>query len=327
MDAQDDRRREDEPAFDPKKWDEQAAPRPDWSHPVSRAQKTLAVCIVAFAVFWVGYRLIVSHGQGRSGLMFIGLPTVLAVLLALAPPARTAKGGIAKGITLALLVIAPMLGEGYLCILIASPLFYLIGLIVGAIVDHYKQSRVGTVACITLLMLPMCLEGVVPQWSLPRAQTVEATRIIAAPAAGVQSALAGPMQYQQTLPRFLRIGFPRPIAAWGNGLNVGDERGLHFTGAEGTPPGDLRMRVIQSQPGYLRMQTVSDGSKVIEWLHWRDTEVAWRSVDATHTRVTTRVHFDRGLDPAWYFTAWERFAAQQAAEYLITANATPAGAR
>ncbi len=84
---------------------------------------------------------------------------------------------------------------------------------------------------------------------------------------------------------------------------------------------------MASRAGYVRMQTVADHSKVTEWLNWRDTEVEWHALDATHTEVTARVHFDRGLDPAWYFTPWERFAARQAADYLITANATPSGAQ
>jgi hypothetical protein len=41
------------------------------------------------------------------------------------------------------------------------------------------------------------------------------------------------------------------------------------------------------------------------------------------TRVTWRIRFERQLDPAWYFTAWERAAVREAAEYLIAANATP----
>jgi hypothetical protein len=47
-------------------------------------------------------------------------------------------------------------------------------------------------------------------------------------------------------------------------------------------------------------------------------------VDATHTEVVWTIHFDRQLDPAWYFGLWERLAVKRAALYLIEANATPA---
>jgi hypothetical protein len=35
------------------------------------------------------------------------------------------------------------------------------------------------------------------------------------------------------------------------------------------------------------------------------------------------VHFERQLDPAWYFASLERAVVKQAAGYLIQANATP----
>ena len=40
-----------------------------------------------------------------------------------------------------LLIVAPLLGEGYLCIIVASPLFYLVGIIVGRITDHQRKKR------------------------------------------------------------------------------------------------------------------------------------------------------------------------------------------
>ena len=68
-----------------------------------RSEKLRNVFIVAAAyiVSALLYKLLFHEGLGHSSLLFIGLPGVLAVLLALAPPAGTAKGGIVKGITLA----------------------------------------------------------------------------------------------------------------------------------------------------------------------------------------------------------------------------------
>jgi len=69
---------------------------------------------IAFMAGSVLYRYLTHSPYGRSAAMFIGIPAVLAVLLALTPKAKTVTGGIIKGITLSLLVIAPLLGEGYL---------------------------------------------------------------------------------------------------------------------------------------------------------------------------------------------------------------------
>jgi hypothetical protein len=104
-------------------------------------------------------------------------------------------------------------------------------------------------------------------------------------------------------------------------------RTIHFAGAEGDPPGDLVMRVTGRRDGYARFETVSDSSKLTQWLRWNSSEVEWRKLDQGRTQVTWRIHFDRRLDPAWYFAPWERAVVAEAAKYLIEANATPRGSR
>jgi hypothetical protein len=267
------------------------------------------------------------NGFGHSAAMFLGVPAVLAILLALTPKAKTVTGGIVKGITLALLIVAPLVGEGYLCILMASPLFYLVGVVVGLVVDETRKRRLAgrgtTLSCLAVILLPMCLEGVVPWMTFDRAQTVEVTKVVDGPASAVEAALGQRLRVGTRLPAYLRIGFPRPLEASGEGLAEGDLRRIHFAGAEGDPPGDLVMRVEERRPGYARFVTVSDESKLTQWVRWDSSVVEWRAIDGTHTAVTWRIHFERQLDPAWYFTPWERAAVHEAAKYLIEANATP----
>lgn len=295
---------------------------------IEPAQWWVVSLAIAFMAGSVLYRYL-THAAPyfHSAAMFIGIPAVLAIVLALTPKAKTVTGGIIKGITLALLVLAPLLGEGYLCILFAAPLFYVVGLLVGIPIDTMrKRNRNGqTLTCIALVLLPMSLEGVIPGFSFDRRQVVEVTRVVNASAASVEGALASNPRIERRLPGFLRIGFPRPLAASGSGLSLGAERRILFSGAEGDPAGWLVMRIAQRSPGYVRYETVSDGSKLTQWIRWDTSEVSWASIDAQHTRVTWRVHFERELDPAWYFTPWERAAVREAAGYLIDINAKPAG--
>ena len=292
------------------------------SRKIEPAQWSVVAIIVAFAAGAFLYKLLMHERLGHSAAMFLGIPAVLAILLALAPKAKTATGGILKGITLALLVVAPLLGEGYLCILFASPLFYIVGIVVGLAMDRQRRKQDATLSCVVLLLLPMCFEGVIPQLTFNRAQSVEARRVVAAPANEIQHALADGPNVRTPLPLALRIGFPRPLGTWGEGLAVGDTRTIHFAGAEGDPPGDLVMRVTESHPGYARFETVSDQSKLTQWVQWTSSEVEWKALDEGHTTVTWRIDFMRQLDPAWYFTPWERAAVKEAAAYLIDANAT-----
>jgi hypothetical protein len=256
------------------------------------------------------------------------LPAVVAILLALAPKAKSATGGIMRGITLALLIVAPLLGEGYVCILIASPLFYAVGLIFGLIADRGRKQRAARVSCVAIVLLPMCLEGVVPGLTHERGQTVRVSKVVQGTPTQVWAAMSAPPKLDTSVPRFWRLGFPRPIAASGSGLEVGAERTIRFSAAEQTPAGDLVMRVTAAQEvgpfgGVAVFDTVSDQSKISEWMQWKRSLVQWNAVDPEHTRVTWTIAFDRRLDPWWYFGLWEQAAAHEAADYLIDANATP----
>jgi hypothetical protein len=291
---------------------------------VNSAQWMIAAFLVtALVIGALIYRVVIGAGFGHTSLMFIGIPAVLAIILVLAPAPKSATGSILRGITLALLIVAPLVGEGYLCILFASPLFLVVGLVIGKLVDCSRARRSTTLSCIAIMILPFSLEGVVPQLTHGRAQSAEATQIIKAPVSQIEAALAQSPDITTVLPRFLRIGFPRPLEARGSGLAVDDLRTIHFAGAEGDPPGDLVMRVAASQPGYVRFETISDSSKLLQWVRWRGSEVTYTSVDPTHTRVTWQISFDRQLDPYWYFAPWEQLAVRKAANYLITANAAP----
>jgi len=140
--------------------------------PRDRAKWVAVGLVVVSSAFAVLYKTAERTGFGHTSVMFLGIPAVLAILLALLPRAKSATGAILKGITFALLIVAPLLGEGYLCILIASPLFYVVGLIVGAAVDWNRKKRGITLSCCALVLLPLALEGVVPQLTYSRLETV-----------------------------------------------------------------------------------------------------------------------------------------------------------
>lgn len=199
--------------------------------------------------------------------------------------------------TLGLLIMAPLLGEGYLCILIASPLFYVVGIVIGLIVDWMRKKRAATVSCVVLVLVPMCLEGVIPQLTWNREEVVEVIAVVDSPASAVEAALSQSPNLKTPLPPYLRIGFPRPLEAYGTGLTLGSTRTIHFAGAEGDPPGDLLMRVGERGQGFVRFETVSDNSKLTQWIRWDSSEIRWFSVDATHTQVVWRIRFERQLDP------------------------------
>jgi hypothetical protein len=295
-------------------------PEPDATQSPDR--RTLVI-VIAIALAGAAYRVVAYEHLEQTALLFIGIPAILAVIVALTPRAKSVIGGIMKAITIALLLSGPILGEGFICILMAAPLFYLVGAIVGAVIQRGRRgAKDAVVSCLVLVgLLPLSSEGAHPRLSFNREETVQASRVVGASQDAVQQALSRSPRTDLPLPFYLRLGFPHAVEAHGSGLKPGDLRTIHFAGGEGRP-GDLLMKVVESSSGHIRFVAVADKSKVSHWLDWEAAEVDWKAIDASHTQVTWTLHYRRLLDPAWYFRPWERYAARLAADYLIQANAT-----
>jgi len=302
----------------------------------TRARWLLASLIAVVTVMALYYQLLVSRHLEQTSALFIGIPATLAILIVWTSRPRSLTGMICSTMAVALLVSSIFLGEGFICILMASPLFFAVGIAIGKAVERTRQppaaSEVRLHGLLLLVLVPLSLEGTRPELSFPREETVAAEGVVAAAPEAVAAALAATPRFASPLPPFLRLGFPRPVAASGSGLAPGDRRRVHFAGGEGRP-GDLVLEVVESHPGRVRFRAVSDTSKIAHWLAWREAAVEWAPAGtsgasgARGTRVRWTLRFRRDLDPAWYFAPWERYAARLAAEVLIRDAATPAAAR
>jgi hypothetical protein len=274
----------------------------------------IGTCVM-LAVAAVAYRLLVLGHWEQTSLMFVGLPLVLAIGFSFTPPARTITGGIMRGITFFLLGLGILLIEGFICILMAAPLFYAIGMIVGIFADRRKVRReMGKLRCTVLVVLGfMALEGVVPGLSFPRENTIVVERDIPGGMAEARECLAaGPELDMARLPAFLKLGFPRATAI----EEAGGRWRIRFAGGEGRP-GDLWVAVREEGPGRVRYVIEEDGSHIAHWLEWHDGLWELEETGAGTVRATLTVRYRRLLDPAWYFGPIERYGVGKAAEYFV----------
>ncbi|MEA2642451.1 MAG: hypothetical protein QOF51_3845 [Chloroflexota bacterium] len=291
----------------------------------TRAQWGLVGLIVSLAAGMVGYQLAHYARIDQTAALFIGLPTLLAIALTLAPRAGSATGMIMKGLTIALLMSGPVLKEGFICILMASPLIYLVGAIVGKSLDADKRrEEEGGTRLYSFILIPLLLasmEGVTPALMLPTAMTVQADRSVTASPEAVEAKLASTPDFSRPLPAFLQMKFPQPVDGEGGGLVVGDRRTIHYAGK--AAPRELVFVVAERSPGYVRFHALSDNTKISEWLAWQDAEVRWQATPGGSTAIQWTLHFERRLSPGWYFGPLESYGATEAAGYLIDSLATP----
>ncbi len=291
------------------------------------ATRIYLAALAVLAIAGLAYRHLSARGLEQSAALFIGIPALVGTLLALAPAPKSRTGLILKTITLGLLLSGPLLGEGFICILMAAPLFLAVGVVIGFFADRAAKRKSSREKLYSLVPVPilaaMSLEGTLPQFTLNRHETVEVSETVLGTPEQVASALAGRPRFERRPTGILAIGWPVPLEGTGCPLERGSRRTVHFSGGEGRPPGNLELEVAEAGPGRVMFRAVSDTSHLRHWLRWMGSEVRWEAADPGSTRVTWTVHFERGLDPAWYFGWPERFMVRRSAAYLVKTCATP----
>ena len=104
-------------------------------------RKEMLVLILAVAAASLVFRIATATGQEHTAFVFIGVPTVLAVAVAMMPRTTSARGTIFRATTLALLLAGIAFGEAFVCILFAAPLIYLVAFGVGEFVEWSEKRR------------------------------------------------------------------------------------------------------------------------------------------------------------------------------------------
>jgi hypothetical protein len=301
----------------------------------STAQKRLVGLILVLAVVNVAYRLVYATGLAHSAALYVGVPTVLAIGLALLPRTKSATGMLLKGSTLAVLIACVVLPEGFLCLLFALPLVLVIAGAVGEILDWSRRKdrpEGQTLMVVALPLLLMSLEGVAGT-PFDSHDHASAGITVDVPAADVEAALASPPRFETDLPAFLSLGFNRPVAATGSGLAVGDERTIDFAGGThddhplrlfgltGERSVDhhsqMHLAVVESGPGRVVFAVVHDMTMLSRWADLERAVVTWTAVDDDTTRVSWRLEYERLIYPTAYFAPLQRFGMSQAAGYLL----------
>jgi len=292
--------------------------------------RTVAAVAVALGVGSLVYRLLHASDLSESAALFIGIPSLMAfaaAFIALRLHADSVLGITLKSITIGLLLAGPLLGEGFICVLLAAPLFYAVGIVIAFAIEMVRRfararRHTSTLGLLVLPLLAFSLEGVVPALTVPRQATSVAERTLVATPEMVSAALAQSPHFDVPLDGVLGIGFPRPATASGHGLAVGDRRVVTFA-TRGGRQRDLVMEVAASGPNWVRFQPVSDATRIAEWLRWQSADVSWTDVGDGRTRVRWALTYERRLDPAWYFGPWESLVTTLAADYLIQSAASP----
>jgi hypothetical protein len=287
----------------------------------ARQLDRFGVTLIALLAVSITFRALIGVDLQHTSLVFVGLPAMLAWIVASGAPPKTAMGAAMRTTTLALLISCIFLGEAFICVLMAAPVFYLVAALFGW-QRSSMDKRGGGPGLTALLIIPLALEGTHPALSVSRDRVVVVEDTVQAPMDEVRRLLAEVPRFDRPLPLFFRLGFPTPGHTHGEGLNIGDERSIVFAHS-GHHDGALVMRVVESSPDVIRFAAVSDDSYLTHWLSWNSATVRFAATPSGATRVQWTLRYARRLDPAWYFDPLEKYGVTLAAKYLLATVTTP----
>src|SRR5918992_315204 len=293
---------------------------PNDSRNRTRKLRRFGLVLLALVAGSIAFRVLNELELHHTSLVFIGIPALLAWIVAASAPPRTAYGSVLRTTTLALLISWIFLGEAFICVLMAAPIFYMVGGTIALLKDRGDGPRRTNVTA--LLLLPLALEGTHPMLSTSRERTVIVEGVVPAAAKDVRAHLAAPPRFDEELPLFFRLGFPTPNEPRGGGIEIGDRWVIPFAHG-GHHPGELVLVVKESQPNRVRFVAESDDSYITHWLWWREATVELTPAGDGRTHVRWTLRYARRLDPSWYFDPLEHYGVTLAAEYLLATLTTP----
>jgi hypothetical protein len=279
------------------------------------------VMLVAATVFGVVYRAAEHEGMVQTYAMFAGIPLLIGVLVAYMSRPRTGIGTTLKVVTILLLAVCPLLGEGAVCIVMAAPLFYAFAVVgyylYAAIINKITPNRRGGPMAILLVPFAMAmLTSDRNHIDNPATNTIVDEIFVAATPERVMQTIEQTNTVVPNFPVFLKLGFPLPsrLERDPNGVTR-----MHFDPRSEPWPGTntiISQQTIDRTRHTITYEIQEDGTKLARWMTFRRTGfevIACPGGSLLRQRTT----YDQRMQPGFYWNTMENFAMGQMHGYAL----------
>lgn len=105
------------------------------------SQWRLFTMVLVIGLSGIFFHLLKIQKIENSAALYIGLPFLFALGLSLTPKTKSTIGATMKGLSIALFLSAPVFMEGFICILMASPILYSVAALSAWCVDRVKKGK------------------------------------------------------------------------------------------------------------------------------------------------------------------------------------------
>ena len=282
--------------------------------------------LIGIAVLLV--RSLIWADKLHSSLLYIAIPFGLSLALYYLTPHTdgiTWKKRFWNNLRVTMIIMLAaslILMEGYICVVVFLPIFFLVTLIafIACYIFHrLKRGSLNAYALPAIVML-LSLEGVTDITTFNRHNQITYSQVIDGDIDTIKQKLSQPIILPNKRHWLLTV-FPMPRYIGTVNLEKGAIRKYDFVYhrwfATNTHTGHLDVAFTEVSDTHIKTQ-ITDSSYISNYMKIHGTEFSFAPINDEQTRVTLTVTFDRLLDPVWYFEPLQRFAVKKSAEHFVT---------
>lgn len=280
----------------------------------NKNKNTLYLIVLVIAIASITFRLLDKNSLEQTSLLFIGIPTLITLLIVrYSKKPKSAYGVAFLTITLFLLISGIFLGEGFVCILFMAPIFYAVTAVLVLLYEFLKKK--GKEKTYSFVLLPILFLMFQPSEYISEPQIHSIKTVQSIKKNQNLNELNNQPNFINKLPSFFKIGFPKPIRIEGEGVGVGDKRIISFKSlTKGI--GKLILEVKEKTKNKIIFKIISDNTHINHWLTYKEVKVEIIEENEVKKVIWT-TDFVCDLGPSWYFEYSEKFAIGLMNEHLI----------
>jgi len=283
---------------------------------------------ISFSIVW----LLQKNGFVHSALLYIGTPIVLSLISYSfgaydKKPKNLFQASLDTMLVATFLIFSSsiILQEGWICILILLPIFYLswsVAFVVRWLYyrKHLNKKLKAFSFALPVLALLASLEGVFPQTTFERYQIVQHSSVTDQSVDELKANLTKQLEFSGDRHWFLKL-FPLPDAVHAGTLEEGDVHKLDFTYWRWffthEHRGSLYVKLKEVNDDHIITEITKNTSFYARYLDIKNTRIDFDVLQNGNTKVTLHIGYERKLDPYWYFGPMQRFAVSKAAEVIV----------
>jgi hypothetical protein len=79
----------------------------------------------------------------------------------------------------------------------------------------------------------------------------------------------------------------------------------------------MLLKISEVNENHIKTEFLKDRSYIAKYIQLLGTEIQFNPINPDQTQVTLTIHYQRLLDPAWYFDPLQKMAIKQTAQLLI----------